>query len=57
VRAADPTVDPEQLDAVGLSFQDAFAGGGQADLRPGDAVVVRLAMNVVIGIERPATGA
>ncbi len=26
------------------------------DLRPGDAVVVRLAMNVVVGIERPAAG-
>ena len=25
-----------------------------ADLRPGDAVVVRLAMSVVVGIERPA---
>ena len=27
-----------------------------ADLRPGDPVVVRLAMNVVVGIERPAAG-
>ncbi len=38
------------------TFQQAQLGAESvpADLRPGDPVVVRLAMNVVIGIERPA---